>query len=185
MGRKSWPTTASTSVEILDETGRPVAQGEKGEVFVRKRFAPDWECLGHEKECYGDGLASVGDIGYLDPDGYLMLCDRKGETIISGGVNVYPAEIEAVVIAHPKILDCAVFGASDEDLGEKIVAAVTLLDGAAADEQEIQSYVRERLASYKVPRVVDFHAELPRLESGKVLRRRLRDAYWHRNDRAI
>ncbi|MGJ9413226.1 AMP-binding protein [Aeromicrobium sp. CF4.19] len=174
-----------TTVEIVGPDGKAVPPGEVGEVFALNRLAPDWEYIGREKQTYGDGLVSVGDVGFVDEDGFLFLCDRKNDMIISGGVNVYPAEIEAVVITHPRVADCAVFGAPDPDLGEKVVLAVALLDGEQLEGETLRDYVRERLASHKVPKIVDFHQELPRQESGKVMRRQLREPYWRDVSRSI
>lgn len=174
-----------TDFAIIDDDGRKVPPNLPGEIFALNRLAPDWEYIGHEKTVRDDGLISVGDIGYVDEDGFLFLCDRKNDMIISGGVNVYPAEIEAVALTHPKILDCAVFGAPDPDMGERIVMAVALVEGEQADGTELRTYISNQLASYKVPKIVDFHSALPRQESGKVLRRELRAPYWDQAGRAI
>ncbi|MGE4324456.1 MAG: AMP-binding protein, partial [Sphingobium sp.] len=174
-----------TTFAILDEQGAPVAPGVPGEIFAWNRIAPDWEYIGHDRPARADGLTSVGDIGYVDQDGYLFLCDRKNDMIISGGVNIYPAEIEAVVLGHPAVLDCAVFGAPHVEMGEQIVLAVALVDGARVDANDLRQFVRERMADYKVPRLVDFHASLPRQESGKILRRTLREPYWKNSQSRI
>jgi long-chain acyl-CoA synthetase len=131
---------------------------------------------------------TVGDVGYLDDDGYLFLCDRKIDMIISGGVNIYPAEIEAVLVTHPAVLDAAVFGIPDDEYGEVVKGVVELApghepsDGLAA---EILAHAREHLARYKVPRSLDFTAEFPRTETGKLVKRELRDPYWTGRQRAI
>jgi len=127
-----------------------------------------------------DNWAALGDIGYLDDDGYLYLTDRKAFMIISGGVNIYPAEIEACIITHPQVIDVAVFGLPDPEMGEYVHAVVQLADeGDASPElaEELRAYARERVAGYKVPRVVDFRAELPRQPNGKLYKQPLRDEY--------
>src|SRR5690606_10129508 len=123
-----------------------------------------------------DGLISVGDIGYLK-DGLLYLCDRKTDMVISGGVNIYPAEIEKVLLQCPAVRDCAVFGVPHDDLGEVLMAAIELAPGAELTADEAREFVAQRLAKYKVPRLVEFHESLPREDSGKIFKRRLRDAH--------
>ena len=135
-----------------------------------------------------DGFFTVGDAGYLDEDGYLFLCDRKSDMIISGGVNIYPAEIESALMAHPKVRDAAVFGIPDEDWGEHVKAVLELsADATPGPElvEEILAFCRERLAGFKIPRSVDFTPELPRDPNGKLYKRKLRDPYWEGRDRAI
>jgi long-chain acyl-CoA synthetase len=124
--------------------------------------------------------ATVGDIGYLDEDDYLYLTDRKSFTIISGGVNIYPAEIESCLIMHDAVSDVAVFGLPDAEMGEYVHAVVQLAPGVAESEElaaELRTFAREHLAGYKVPRVVDFRSELPRLPTGKLAKGRLRDEF--------
>jgi long-chain acyl-CoA synthetase len=128
---------------------------------------------------------TLGDIGRVDEDGYVYLADRRSNMIISGGVNIYPAEIEQVLQEHPAVGDVAVFGIPDEEWGESIKAAVELVQGREPSpelEAEILDFGRQHLARYKVPRSVDFEAELPRYLNGKLYVRRLRDRYW--KDRA-
>ena len=128
-----------------------------------------------------DGWSTLGDIGYLDEDSYLYLTDRKAHMVISGGVNVYPQETEDVLIGHPEVLDAAVFGVPNEDLGEEVKAVVQLRDPSRASkalEAELIAYVRARLSSIKCPRSVDFERELPRTPTGKLLKRQLRERYW-------
>ena len=120
-------------------------------------------------------------MGYLDEDGYLYLTDRKTYMIISGGVNIYPQEVENLLVTHPKVLDAAVFGVPNEDLGEEVKAVVQLVDGHQAGpelEHELVQFCRDNLARYKCPRSVDFDPELPRLPTGKLYKRLLRDRYW-------
>lgn len=128
-----------------------------------------------------DGLFTTGDVGYLDEDGYLFLSDRVIDMIISGGVNVYPAEIEGVLITHPAVRDVAVFGVPDEEFGEQVKAAVELGDGAVPSDRlaaELIAHVRASLAGYKAPRSIDFVDRMPRTPTGKLYKRLLRDPYW-------
>ena len=125
--------------------------------------------------------SALGDVGYLDEDGYLYLTDRKTYMIISGGVNIYPAEIENILITHPQVVDVAVFGVPNEEFGEEVKAVVQPIDGVAGSpelEATLIGFAREHLASYKCPRSIDFEAELPRLPTGKLYKRLLRDRYW-------
>jgi long-chain acyl-CoA synthetase len=135
-----------------------------------------------------DGFFTVGDAGYLDEDGWLFLCDRKSDMIISGGVNIYPAEIESVLLTHPKVGDAAVFGIPDDDWGEQVKAVIEPADGVAGDDElaaELLAFAGERLARYKLPKTVDFVDELPRDPNGKLYKRKLRDPYWEGRERAI
>jgi long-chain acyl-CoA synthetase len=169
---------------ILDGDGRPCPAGTDGTVWFRG--ATSFEYFGDPgKTAQGrspDGTASsVGDIGHLDADGYLYLTDRESHMIISGGVNIYPQETENVLSAHPAVADVAVIGVPNDDLGEEVKAVVQLAGPAVAGpelERELITYCRDRLAHFKCPRTVDFTAELPRSETGKLYKRLLRDAYW-------
>jgi long-chain acyl-CoA synthetase len=132
---------------------------------------------------------TVGDVGYLDDDGYLFLSDRKADMIISGGVNVYPAEIENVLITHPLVADVAVFGIPNSEWGEEVKAVVELLPGQRGDQEQVRAelleFLRGRVARFKVPRTIDFVEALPRDPNGKLYKRRLRDPYWVGQQRAI
>jgi len=130
----------------------------------------------------------VGDIGYLDEDGYLFLCDRKADMIISGGANIYPAEIEGEIIMHPQVADVAVFGIPDDEWGETVAAVVQPEAGAASGPElsaSILASLDGRLARMKWPKRIDFIEQLPRDPSGKLLKRRLRDPYWQDRDKVI
>jgi len=181
---------AGAEVRVLDDNGDPCAASVPGEVWMSLAQA-DFEYLHDEektKKGRHDGFFTVGDIGYLDEDGYLFLRDRKTDMIISGGVNIYPAEIEAVLVGHPKIADVAVFGIPDADWGEQVKAVVEPAPGALAGpalEQEIIDFCRERLAGFKCPRSIDFANSLPRDPNGKLYKRKLRDPYWAEAQRAI
>jgi long-chain acyl-CoA synthetase len=136
-----------------------------------------------------DGYFTVGDAGYLDEGGYLFLCDRKADLIISGGVNIYPAEVESALAAHPDVLDCAVFGVPDADWGEAVKAVVERHSGLPSDpaaaEAALLAFLKERLARFKCPRSIDFVERLPREPNGKLKKRLLRDPYWAAVGRSI
>jgi long-chain acyl-CoA synthetase len=127
----------------------------------------------------------VGDIGYLDEEGFLYLNDRRSDMVISGGVNIYPAEIEACLLGLDGVRDCAVFGVPDADFGEALAAHVELDEGSSLAEDDVRAHVRTGLASYKTPKVVVFEDALPREDSGKIFKRRLREPYWAGLERAI
>lgn len=168
-------------VKIFGPNGEPRGVNEIGEIFMRQTTIPDFDY--HHKpdaraEAGRDGLISVGDVGYLDEDGYLFLCDRKRDMVISGGVNIYPAEIENTLIGMDGVRDCAVFGIPDEEFGERLMACIEPEAGAALTPQAVQDYLRKRLANFKVPRDIAFLDALPREASGKIFKRKLRDPYW-------
>ena len=131
-----------------------------------------------------DGLISVGDIGYLKND-RLYLCDRRSDMVISGGVNIYPAEIEQALVQCPGVRDCAVFGIPDDDLGETLMAVIETAPGAAISADDIRAFLGPRIAKYKIPRNISFQDALPREESGKIFKRRLRDPFWKATGRSI
>jgi acyl-CoA synthetase (AMP-forming)/AMP-acid ligase II len=168
---------------LLDEDGNEVTgtgPDNAGELFVRSTGVFDEyykQRDSYEASSRGD-LHTVGDIAYRDDEGYLYICDRKSDMIISGGMNIYPAEIEAALEQHPAIYDVAVFGVPSEDWGEAVHATVVLAPGASLSPEEIKEFGKQHLASYKVPRSVDYVDELPRTGSGKILKRQLRAPYW-------
>jgi fatty-acyl-CoA synthase/long-chain acyl-CoA synthetase len=125
-----------------------------------------------------DGYQTVGDIAYRDDEGYYYICDRKKDMIISGGMNIYPAEIEAALEIHPDVLEAAVFGVPDDEWGECVHAVVVVREGASLTEDDIISHCRQHLAGYKIPRSVTWSAELPKTGSGKILKRDLRKPFW-------
>jgi long-chain acyl-CoA synthetase len=129
----------------------------------------------------GEGRTTLGDVGYMDEDGYLFLTDRKANMIISGGVNIYPQEIEDHLVTHPKVADVAVFGVPNEDFGEEVKAVVQPMPGVEPGEEltaELLAHCGDALARFKLPRSIDYEAELPRLPTGKLYKRLLRDRYW-------
>jgi acyl-CoA synthetase (AMP-forming)/AMP-acid ligase II len=151
-----------------------------GEVFIRSKVVFDAyhkNDASYQSNSRGD-FHTVGDIAYWDDEGYLYICDRKNDMIISGGMNIYPAEIEAALEQHPGVYDVAVFGIPSEQWGEVVHATVVRSPGSSLTGEEITAFAREHLASYKVPRSVDFMDELPRTGSGKLLKRQLRAPYW-------
>jgi acyl-CoA synthetase (AMP-forming)/AMP-acid ligase II len=168
-------------IALLDDAGRPVPVGEPGELYVRRfpgildEYYRDPEAT--EKMRRGDWY-TVGDVAYVDTDGFYYICDRKRDMIISAGVNIYPAEIEDVLHRHPRVLDAAVFGVPDEEWGERVHAAVHVRPGGPLTAEEITAFCREHMADYKVPREVSFHDEFPRDAAGKLLKRQLREPYW-------
>ncbi len=175
-------------VRVLDADGSELATGESGEVYMWLDAWPDFTYEGdHAKRraVERDGLVSCGDIGYLDADGYLYLNDRASDMVISGGVNIYPAEIEACLLSLAGVRDCAVFGIPDDEFGEALAAHVEPHDEAELTAEDVQEHVRSRLAGYKTPRVVEFSDALPREDSGKIFKRRLREPYWSGRERAI
>jgi long-chain acyl-CoA synthetase len=175
-------------VKILDEDGAELPPGESGEVYVWLDVWPDFTYANDDEKRRSierDGLISCGDIGYLDEDGFLFLNDRRSDMVISGGVNIYPAEIEACLLTLDGVRDCAVFGIPDEEFGEALAAHVELDAGAALGEDDVRTHVRDRLAGYKAPKLVRFDDALPREDSGKIFKRRLREPYWAGRERAI
>lgn len=167
-------------VRICDDAGVELPAGEPGLIQLHTGFAIEY--IGDPDktaESYQDGYFIPGDIGYLDADGWLFICDRRSDLIVSGGVNIYPAEIEAALLEHPAVRDAAVFGASDPEWGQKVVAQVELhpVELAPGIEGLLAGHCRERLAKFKVPRVIEIVAELPRNPAGKVSRGALREAY--------
>jgi acyl-CoA synthetase (AMP-forming)/AMP-acid ligase II len=170
-------------IVLFDEDGNEVTgtgPDNAGELYVRSTGV--FNEYYKQKDSYdassrGD-LHTVGDIAYRDDEGYLYICDRKSDMIISGGMNIYPAEIEAALEQHPAIYDVAVFGIPSEDWGEMVHATVVLAPGASLSPDDIKEFGKQHLASYKVPRSVDYVDELPRTGSGKILKRQLRAPYW-------
>jgi long-chain acyl-CoA synthetase len=175
-------------VRVIDAEGNSLAAGEIGEVVARTAGIADFTYHGDDAKRAASekaGLIAPGDIGYLDADGFLYLCDRAKDMIISGGANIYPAEIEAELHKMPGVADCGVFGIPDEEFGEAVCAVVQPMPGAELTQAEVRAFLKERMAGYKVPKRVDFHAELPREDSGKIFKRKLREPFWEGLDRRI
>ncbi|MDQ3786530.1 MAG: acyl-CoA synthetase [Actinomycetota bacterium] len=184
---KAWPGSVVT---VLDDNGEPVPSGTPGLVYMRMGEST-FEYHKDEAKTRAarvGNLFTLGDIGYLDEDGYLYLCDRKADMIISGGVNIYPVEIENALSVHPKVADVAVFGVPNDDWGEEIKAVVQPAEGVTPGPElteELLAFAAERLAKFKLPRSVDYADELPRDPNGKLYKRKLRDPYWANRERAI
>ena len=170
-------------IVLFDDDGHEITgtgPDHAGEVFVRSRSTFDAyykNDASYAANSRGD-FHTVGDMAYWDDEGYLYICDRKTDMIISGGVNIYPAEIEAALEQHPEICDVAVFGIPSDDWGEVVHATVVRSPGSSLTDAEITAFARDHLAGYKVPRSVEFADELPRTGSGKLLKRQLRAPYW-------
>ena len=175
-------------VRIMNDAGEVLPPFEAGLVYCRQTAYPEFTYINRpddRRAIEREGLIAVGDVGYFDRDGYLYICDRKSDMVISGGVNIYPAEIEAVLITMPGVADCAVFGIPDAEFGEALAAHVQPHNGAPLEREAVRKFLKERIADYKVPRVVEFSDALPREESGKIFKRRLRDPYWQDAGRRI
>ena len=187
VGRADWGT-----IHICDEAGHELPTGEQGIVYFEGGW--DFKYLNDEQKTadarnplHAD-WSTLGDVGYLDADGYLFLTDRKSFMIISGGVNIYPQEAENILSFHPKVADVAVIGVPDVDMGEAVKAVVQPRDWTEAGDalaEELIAYCRARLSAIKCPRSVDFERELPRHETGKLYKREIRDRYWQTNDKRI
>lgn len=184
---KAWPIS---ELLIVDDQGEPVPPGTPGTIYM-KMMGVSFEYKGDPAKTEANRLKdhfTVGDVGYLDDDGFLYLCDRKSDMIISGGANIYPAEIENEIMVHPKVADVAVFGIPDDEWGEQIKAVVEPAPGAEpgpALAAEILASLEGRLARMKWPKTIDFIAEMPREPNGKLLKRKLRAPYWEGRERAI
>ncbi len=174
-------------IHILDDDGEELPSGEPGTVYFESPSQFEYHNDPEKTKASRNdkGWSTLGDVGYVDAEGYLYLTDRKAYMIISGGVNIYPQEAENVLITHPKVMDCAVFGVPNEEFGEEVKAVVQPMDMADAGpalEQELIDFCKAQLASYKCPRSVDFDAELPRHPTGKLFKRLLKDRYWAQRD---
>ena len=173
-------------VRIVGDDGREVLRGDSGELWVKtpamiERYLNE----GRPADLKDDGFFATGDVGRFDEDGYLYILDRKKDMIIAGGVNIYPAEIENALRAHPAVLDAAAFGIPHAELGEEVKAVVELVPGQSATEAELLAFVVGELAAYKRPRSIDVIAEIPRNQTGKVLKTQLRAPYWAAAGRVI
>jgi len=180
-------TLPTNDIRIVDDEGRDVPPGEIGTLYVKNPILISGYYKKPEAtaECLVDGYFTVGDMAKVDEEGFYYIVDRKKDMIISGGVNIYPAEVEAELRKHPAVFDCAVIGVPNDEWGEEVKAVVHLKDGATATEQEIRDFLAERVADYKLPRSVDFVDELPYNPSGKLLKRELRQRYWEGAGRSI
>lgn len=176
------------AIRILDDDLRALPPGEIGTIYVNLPTFGAFEytnAAGALEKQQSEGFTTVGDMGYLDEGGYLYICDRKKDMIISGGANIFPAEIEAEIIKLREVADCAVIGVPDPEFGEKILAAVVLTEGASLSLDGLRSQLEGQLAAFKMPKMLDIHDQLPREDSGKIFKARLRAPYWEAEGRAI
>ena len=176
------------ALRILDQEGHELPPGEVGLIYARQPAYPDFSYNNNpaaRAALEREGLWTLGDMGYVDDDGYLFICDRSSDMVISGGVNIYPAEIEAVLHGMPGVHDCAVFGVPSEEFGEALAAAIQPDPGVEINPEQVKTWLRARIADYKVPRTVEIRSELPREDSGKIFKRKLREPYWEKAGRRI
>jgi long-chain acyl-CoA synthetase len=186
---KPWPIS---EIAIFDDEGERLTEPHQiGTVYMKMGTGSSFEYFKDKEKTRKNRIGdffTVGDVGELDEDGWLFLRDRKIDMIISGGANVYPSEIESVLLTHPKVGDAAVFGIPHEDWGEEVKAVIEPAEGVEAGpelEREILEFCAGRLARFKTPKSIDFVAELPRDPNGKLYKRKLRDPYWEGRERAI
>lgn len=175
-------------LKILDESGREQPRGSAGLIYIDQPATPDFSYRGRDDartDMERDGLKTMGDIGYLDDEGFLFIVDRQADLVISGGVNIYPVEVELLLQTMPGIADAAVFGIPDDEFGETLAAAVQPAPGASPTPETVRAWLHERIAGYKVPRVVTLHDQLPREDTGKIFKRRLREPYWAGRSRRV
>ena len=174
-------------VIIADDEGKEVSRGEKGEIWVRcdavvTEYYKDPE---NTAANFQDGFWKSGDVGYMDEDGYIYIVDRKKDMIISGGFNVYASEVEHALNSHPAVQQSVVVGIPHEEWGESVHAEVILSEDQAITPEELIQYCKAKIASYKVPKTIDYVKELPTSGVGKVLRRKVREKYWENQVRNV
>jgi long-chain acyl-CoA synthetase len=175
-------------VRIYAEDGSVCAPGQVGRIYVRQPAYADFTYRNHPEARQAverDGLIGLGDLGYVDEDGYLFVCDRESDLVISGGVNIYPAEIEHHLMQYPGVADCAVFGVPDPEFGERLLGLVQPAPGAALDLEDAMAWLTSRIARYKVPRGLEMRQALPRDDNGKIAKRRLRAEFWEGHARKV
>jgi len=181
---KAW---SGLELKIVDGGGREVARGEVGEVVIRAPIVMRgyWNQPEATAVATREGWMHTGDAAYMDAEGYVFIYDRVKDMIVTGGENVYPAEVENAIFGHPDVADVAVIGVPDEKWGETVKAIVVPRPGAAVDAESVIGWARQRIAGYKAPKSVDFVAAIPRNITGKILRRELRKPYWEGRDRLV
>ena len=174
-------------IKIVDENDREVPVGQVGEILIKaaSNMKGYWNNPDATNGAVKDGWFYSGDAGYADDEGYIFIHDRVKDMIVSGGENVYPAEVENALFSHPDIADVAVIGVPDEKWGEAVKACVVLRSDATLTQEDIITFARELVAGYKLPKSVDFVEALPRNPSGKILRRELREPYWEGQERRV
>lgn len=176
--------TKGVTVTIRDGEGKALPPNNVGNVYIESAGGRQFKYLGDDaatESVYRGSAFTLGDLGYLDEDGFLFISDRVKDMVISGGVNIYPAEVEGVLSMHPKVHDAAVIGVPDDEWGESVKAVVQLADGVEPTPEvaaELIQHCQQHLAHYKCPRTVDFRTEMPRTEAGKLYKRQIRDEYW-------
>jgi acyl-CoA synthetase (AMP-forming)/AMP-acid ligase II len=177
----------AAQMRVVDDQGCVVANGQLGEIVVKSttNMMGYWHLPEQTAETLRDGWLHTGDIGYRDEEGYYFLKDRKKDVVVSGGENIYPNEVERVLLLHDAINDVAVIGVPDEKYGESVLACCVMTSGQVLDEESLIAYCRDHLAGYKIPRQYQVLDELPRNPSGKVLKTQLREPYWQHSDRRI
>jgi fatty-acyl-CoA synthase len=186
--RSAGKALPGVELAILDPEGKPLPPGEVGEIATRSgsNMAGYWNLPEATKKTIdADNWLRTGDAGYMDSDGYLYIHDRIKDMIISGGENIYPAEVESAICDHPDVAEVAVVGVPDEQWGEAVKAMVVMKPGKSASAADIIGFTRQRIAGFKTPKSIDFIEALPRNASGKILRRHLRDPYWAGKDRQV
>jgi acyl-CoA synthetase (AMP-forming)/AMP-acid ligase II len=176
-----------SEIKVVDAAGETCPPGDVGEILIRGGMVMKgyWNRDEATAAAIQEGWFHSGDAGYFDEDGYLYIHDRVKDMIVSGGENVYPAEVESALFAHPDVLDVAVIGVPDERWGEAVKAVLVLKEGARVSDRELIDDCRSRIAGYKIPRSIDFVEELPRNPTGKILKRELRERYWRDRDRGV
>jgi long-chain acyl-CoA synthetase len=185
---KPWPIS---EIAIFDDDGNRLEANQIGTVYMAMSGGANFEYHKDKEKTEKNRIGkffTVGDVGYLDDDNFLFLSDRKIDMIISGGANIYPAEIENVLLSHPKVVDAAVFGIPDDDWGEQVKAVLEPVDGVEGSPElaaEILAWCEGRLAKFKTPKTIDFTHEMPRDPNGKLYKRKLRDPYWEGRERAV
>jgi len=168
------------TIRILDDQCRDMPVGMIGKIYARQTLAPEFTYINRQKDRASiehEGFLTVGDIGCVDTDGYLYVTDRRNDLVLSGGVNIYPTEIEAQLMEMAGVADCAVFGVPDPEFGQALVAVIQPSGDVALTPWDVQAFLSNRLANFKIPRVIEFRATLPREETGKIFKRKLRDEY--------
>ncbi|MEY2627757.1 MAG: hypothetical protein RJB08_1516, partial [Actinomycetota bacterium] len=182
----------TVDVIVVDDAGNRVAQGAEGTLYFRNKMGTDFSYHNDDEKTKAahlePGVFTTGDVGYIDNEGFLWLSDRKIDMIISGGVNIYPAEIEGVLAVHPAVEDVAVIGVPDEEFGESVKALVQVAEGVVAGDElgrELIAHCRQLLAGYKAPKSVDFVTNIPRTGTGKIQKAPLRAPYWEGKSRKI
>jgi long-chain acyl-CoA synthetase len=168
------------TIRILDEHGHEVPDNAIGKIYARQTLMPSFTYINRQTDrdaLEHEGFLTVGDIGYLDDDGYLFVSDRRSDLVLSGGVNIYPAEIEAQLSTMPGLADCAVFGVPDPEFGQALVAVIQPGDEVSLTAEQVRSFLATRLAGFKIPRTIVFRAQLPREDTGKIFKRKLRDEF--------